>query len=111
MEDVRERRKELRQFDAELKKLMGSVNSPTRLALDLMLLTPPHTIVSQRVAKIMVGLLMPALGAAAVSAERIRLNERMVETAFALMEYRAEHTDYPETLGGAGTAIHCYRAG
>ncbi len=77
---------------------MGSVNSPTRLALDLMLLTPPHTIVSQRVAKIMVGLLMPALGAATVSAERIRLNERMVETAFALAEYRAEHEGYPETL-------------
>jgi hypothetical protein len=96
--DVRARREQTRKFEAGLTELSRDIRNVKSWALDLLFLTPPRTMISQRVGRLFVLLMLPAESAANRAEERTTLYEQMVQTAFALAGYRADHGEYPEKL-------------
>ncbi len=96
--DVRKRREALRKFDQEVRAMQEKITDSKGYCFEDYLLKAPHTEISQRVANVFAGLLMPALNAIIGAEERSNLGRQMEQVAFALAAYRADRGQYPETL-------------
>jgi hypothetical protein len=88
----------LARFDADLKSLNDKPKDWPNLLVDAAEKSAPKEAASEQLARMMVALFLPAMGAVTRAEDRTEVTREMVQAAFALAAYRAEQGSYPDKL-------------
>lgn len=92
----RERKETNEKVNEAIRELAQSVKDLKSLGLSLF--TGPRQAISERVGRILVGLLLPAVSAAVEAEDRSLMETQLTDLAFALAAYRVDHGSYPAKL-------------
>jgi hypothetical protein len=91
-----ERQAAMRKIDDDLHKLAAATKDWKSLGLSM--LDGPRNAISERVGRVFVSLLVPAISAAALAEDRGTMQFELIRLAFALAAYHAERGAYPAKL-------------
>jgi hypothetical protein len=86
----------MRKIDDDLHKLAAATKDWKSLGLSM--LDGPRNAISERVGRVFVSLLVPAISAAALAEDRGTMQFELIRLAFALAAYHAERGAYPAKL-------------
>ncbi len=89
-----ERRAALDKIDVDIKNLASEVKDARAIVGSLL----SRKVAGQQMGRVLVALLLPAVQAVVAAEDRSTGCEGMVQTAYALAAYRAEHKSYPTEL-------------
>jgi hypothetical protein len=103
--DRSERKKDLDQLEADIKKLRADATDPQKLLLLMMAKAPPDKIdkdmakaIGEAIGSALITLLMPAAGKVQDAHDRAEQIQRNVQVAFALAAYHHDRGRYPARL-------------
>jgi hypothetical protein len=94
IEDPKVRTAEAARIDADLRATVAEVRQPMEMASSFM----SRSAASNRNAKILAGLTLPALTTVFQAEARTRTRQEVLRVGIALAHYKAEHGEYPENV-------------